>query len=118
MRSFPLTDLEPQFLQKPAEEDGRRTIRHVDTLAEADGISFLCPLCFDKNNGPVGTHTVICWFEGKVSDDVQPNPGRWTPQGTGYQDLSFVPGKKSNSVQLLGGGCNAHFFVTGGKVHP
>jgi hypothetical protein len=110
-----LTDLEPQFI-KYVVKDGGVFYSPVDTLAEADGIDFLCPVCFLKNGGNVGTHMVACWFEGKVADDVTPGPGRWNPTGTGYGDLSFVPGKRSNSVQLTGGGCAAHFHITDGDI--
>ena len=88
---------------------------HVDTLAEADGLFFLCPKCFTENGGDIGTHCVICWFEGKVPDEVCPKPGRWNPVGTGIDDLSFVPGAKSHSVLLMGG-CNWHGFVTNGDA--
>lgn len=88
---------------------------HVDLLAEAHGLQFLCPKCFVTNGGDVGTHSVICWFEGKVPDDVAPKPGRWNPVGTGIDDISFVPGQKSNSVLLLGG-CDWHGFVTNGDA--
>lgn len=87
----------------------------VDSLAEADGLQFLCPKCFATNGGNVGTHSVICWFEGKVPDNVDPKPGRWKPVGTGLDDLSFVPGRKSNSV-LLVGGCGWHGFVKMGDA--
>jgi hypothetical protein len=119
-----LTELEPQFLRYEKRTcepnvwiDGVRSanpyrefFHHVDTLAGADGISFLCPLCVQRDR-----HSVLCWFEGKVPDDVQPNPGRWNPIGTGYGDLSFVPGRKSHSVLLLGG-CAWHGYITNGEV--
>lgn len=87
----------------------------VDTVAEADGVSFLCPVCFAANgNSKIGTHTGICWFRGRVSDSRMPGPGRWNPTGTIIDDLSFVgPGPKS--VQIIGG-CNAHFHVTNGQI--
>lgn len=139
-----LADLEPQFIRhevkrelvskvKPeiwavrkdgpfSEEDFHEVetdVEHsvyVDTLAEADGILFLCPKCF-RDKGRAGTHSVICWFEDKVADNVDPKPGRWFPQGTGYTDLSFVPHKKSNSVLLQGEeGCKAHFLLTNGEI--
>jgi hypothetical protein len=124
-----LTDLEPQFIKyvtravdPNAFYDGVRhpsgietTYHHVDAVSAADGICFLCPKCFQQNGGTAGTHGVICWFEGRVADDVDPKPGRWNPTGNGYDDLSFVPGAKSNSVLLLGG-CNWHGFVTNGDV--
>ncbi len=91
-------------------------IPEVDTLAEADGVWFLCPKCFAANGGSVGTHVVICWFVGKVPDDIDPKPGRWTPTGTGLHDLTFVPSAgRSNSV-LLTGGCAWHGFVANGDA--
>lgn len=90
-------------------------MHYVDTLAEAQGISFLCPQCFKNNNGPVGTHTIICWFTDRgVPDNETPGPGRWSPSGTSYADLSFV-GPQSASI-LIQGGCNAHFFIRNGAI--
>lgn len=106
-----LTDLEPQFLRIEAES----TLRHVDTLAEAQGISFLCPVCFSRKGTSVGVHSMICWFANRgVPDNKTPGPGRWNPQGAGYNDLTFV-GSGGRSV-LLQGGCNAHFFIENGGV--
>jgi hypothetical protein len=113
-----LRDLEARFIQRDVREvDGKHEtyLPWVDTLPEAHGIVFLCPKCFAANGGPVGTHSVICWFEDKVPDDAEPKPGRWNPVGTGIDDLTFAPGKKSNSV-LLTGGCNWHGFVTNGAA--
>ncbi len=90
---------------------------YVDSLAEAHGIMFLCPKCFAANKGPIGTHSVICWFVGKVPDDVFPKPGRWTPQGAGIDDLTFVPSEgRSCSVLLPGPGCEWHGFVRNGDA--
>ena len=88
----------------------------VDALTEADGVWFLCPKCFAANGGAVGTHAVICWFVGSVPDDVDPKPGRWTPTGTGLNDLTFVPSAGRSHSVLLTGGCEAHFFVTHGDA--
>ena len=109
-----LADLDAKFLKRVDE----RTHRYVATLAEADGVQFLCPVCFAKNNGPAGTHGVLCWFVGMVPDETLPKPGRWTPQGTGLHDLTFVPGTppRLNSVLLTGPGCGAHFFVVNGEI--
>jgi hypothetical protein len=88
----------------------------VDTLGEADGLWFLCPKCFAANGGRPGTHAVICWLVGKVQDDVRPGPGRWTPTGSGLDDLTFVPSEgRSHSVALTGG-CAWHGFVTNGDA--
>jgi hypothetical protein len=88
---------------------------NVDRLEDADGVRFLCPKCYQANGVPLGTHSVICWFEDRVTDDAQPGPGRWKPTGTGIEDLTFVVGKRSNSVLLLGG-CKWHGFITNGDA--
>lgn len=84
-----------------------RIFRFVESLGEADGIEFMCPKCFPG-------HIVICWFVGKVPDDLHPIPGRWIPGGTGLDDLTFV-GPAAASVLLLGG-CQWHGFVRNGDA--
>lgn len=71
-------------------------------IAEAQGISFLCPKCFnDPPVGSVGTHSVMCWFRDRgVPDDLDPKPGRWNPSGTG----------------ILLGGCDWHGFIKNGDA--
>ena len=84
----------------------------VDSLDLAHGIRFLCPLCVSN-----GGHGVVCWFEGRVADDVKPGPGRWTPHGTGFDDLTFVPGQRVQAVSVaLLSGCNWHGFIRNGEV--
>ncbi len=90
------------------------TYAHVDALADADGVMFLCPLCFAANGGPVGTHSVLCWFVGRVPDGVSPGPGRWVPSGSGLADLTFA-GPAAASV-LLSGGCGWHGYVRDGDA--
>jgi hypothetical protein len=109
-----LTDLQPRFLTI----ESRARYKMGDSLAEAHGIDFLCPKCFQANGGSVGTHHVICWFRDRgVPDDLDPKPGRWTPQGTGYEDLTFVPGDPPMAVSvLITSGCNWHGFVQNGEV--
>jgi hypothetical protein len=108
-----LTDLEPQFLRYEG-----RIFSYVDTIADAQGVRFLCPKCFVENKGEIGTHSVICWSSSRgVPDEASPGPGRWRLVGTGYEDLSLMeePGK-SRSVLLTGPGCAWHGFVTNGDV--
>lgn len=106
-----LIDLEPQFLTIT----DPRTWHHVNDIQIAQGISFICPVCYRNNNGPVGIHSMICWFNGRgVPPDLKPGPGRWNPSGTGYSDLSFV-GPGATSV-LLQGSCNAHFHIVNGQI--
>lgn len=107
-----LTELQPQFIRLG---DKPSISVHVKSLAEATGITFLCPKCWTANgNTSYGTHTVKCWFEG-VPLHIIPGPGRWKPKGTGYADLSFVPGLHSRSVRLIGG-CAWHGYITKGEV--
>lgn len=104
-----LTELEPQFLKRIDDKH----FRDVDTLAEADGIVFLCPKCFAGNgNRRPGVHSVICW-RPHVPQSTPPTPGRWEFQGAGYHDLSLVAG--SSSI-LLKGGCEWHGFITNGEI--
>lgn len=98
-----LIDLEPQFVRLVPGQD--KTWEYVGTLAEAQGIFFLCPKCFEENKGRIGTHMVLCWFNGRgVPNEMDPGPGRWNPNGTDFENLSFVPGEKSCSI-LLQSGC-------------
>lgn len=104
-----LVDLSPQFMkiETPA------LFKHVATIEEADGIMFLCPKCFEKNGGAIGTHSVICW-RPHVPQTIHPTPGRWNFLGQGYDDLTLQAG--SSSILLSGPGCGAHFFIQNGEV--
>lgn len=107
-----LTELEGTFLKR---HDDRSHSMVGDRLEGADGVQFLCPLCWKANGGPVGTHVVICWFVGRVPDSETPGPGRWTPSGKGLADLTFVPGNPPRSVSVaLLSGCRWHGHVRGG----
>ena len=131
-----LTDLEPQLLRHEFREttwtrqnaDGsteevtgpRSFFISVDTLAEAQGVEFLCPKCFSANGGAVGTHGIICWSRSRgVPDDVEPTPGRWAMSGTGLEDLTLNadPPSQARSI-LLTSGCRWHGFITAGMVTP
>lgn len=90
----------------------RDSYKRVETLSDADGVSFLCPGCWIKNSGPVGTDTVICWFKGKVPEKLSPSPGRWNPSGTGLDDLTFI-GPGAYSV----GHPHFHGYVENGEVN-
>lgn len=110
-------DLKPKFLR--IERENGRTVYAPTDFANAHGVQFLCPVCFKTNNGPVGTHGIICWSRSRgVPDSESPGPGRWTLEGGSYENLTLgcEPGK-SRSVLLTGDrGCKAHFFVTNGEI--
>ena len=116
-----LTELDAQFVRYE-ERDGHKYIHHVDTLAEAQGVMFLCPKCFKANGGPKGTHQILCWSRSAgASEHAEPRPGRWQMVGTGLDDLTLngdlagAPGQGARSVLLLSG-CEWHGFVTNGEA--
>lgn len=104
-----LVDLEPMFLKIIDD----KTFRMIDSIADADGVQFLCPACFRKNGGNRGTHSIICW-KPHVPQTFYPVPGRWNMQGTAYADLTLFAG--SSSIHLTGPGCGAHFHITNGQI--
>ena len=95
-----LTDLEPQFVryedrveerefvdgdEATWRERGCPTVKRtlpcqyiipVATLAEAQGIHFLCPVCFQQNGGAVGTHLCSVTFEGRGAQDHHGSHGK------------------------------------------
>lgn len=131
---FLLTELDPEFMRWEKRFDGHPDIapaggkfgdpyEHVvmpvvESIDQAMGVSFLCPLCFEANGGSRGTHAVICWSRSRgAPEEATPGPGRWKMEGTGFADLTLNadPPSSARSVQLLGG-CNWHGFVTAGVV--
>lgn len=115
-----LTALDPQWVKiidyRP---DGSLNSYHRCEMAEAQGLLFLCPKCFATNNGPVGTHSILCWSRSRgVPDAIQPAPGRWTWTGTGFDDVTFDgdPPGSARSILLTGEGCGWHGFITAGEA--
>jgi hypothetical protein len=112
-----LATLEPQFLRYEA-RDGKESWCDVARIEDAHGIEFLCPGCFEKNGGAVGTPVIVCWSRSRgTPDDARPGPGRWKMTGTAFDDLTLDadPPNSARSVQLTSG-CRWHGFVTNGEV--
>lgn len=89
------------------------TMVPVEQLSEAQGIMFLCPLCFAKNGGPVGTHSVHVSFEGRNvpveagSNNDQGQPSRWNIiGGNGLDDLQLSP-----SIYTKTSPCQWHGYI-------
>lgn len=88
----------------------------VQSLAEAQGIWFLCPKCLAENPTGVGVHSCEVTFSGKGAKDDQGSrgtggkPTRWNVSGTGFNDLTLTP-----SVALIDG-CAWHGFITNGEA--
>lgn len=96
----------------------RYDFHDVATAAEAHGLMFLCPACFDKNNGSVGTHSVHVSFanrdfpEEAGSRDSTGKPSRWTVvSGNTFEDLVLVPSILLGAGQAPEVGCHWHGYV-------
>lgn len=112
-----LTDLEPQFMKRLSDNE----FLYVDSIAEADILKFLCPVCWKKNGGPIGTHAVICPNPG-VPLTTLPNMGRWNLVGTGFHDLTLQAGsssiliKATEAEKAQGIAEHWHGFIRNGEV--
>ena len=120
-KGLKLVDLKAEFLCHPQvdEEASMYRVSHqrTDSMEDAHGVIFLCPKCFAKNNGPVNTHSVICWGP-TVSQEFDPKPGRWEMHGTGLHDLTLkgAHGKSDSVLLTTKMGCRAHFHVRNGSI--
>lgn len=104
---IPLEVLEARFIMRIKNSDSWTT---TENLSEADGVLMLCPKCYYRNNGVVGTHSVLLWFD-HVPRDASLSNGRWTVRaGTGIVNLSLTP-----SVDLSRT-CGWHGYVHGGQA--
>lgn len=107
-----LSELDPSFLKWKDDLNFER----IDQASGADGIMFLCPKCFKKNGGAVGTHSIICWAP-HVPQTTTPKPGRWNLVGGSYDDLTLVNGSSSVLVRGEPGKPDHwHGFVRNGNV--
>jgi hypothetical protein len=106
-----------QFVDGIMHPSGIRDVfHHVKTIAEAHGVTFLCPKSFAKNNGPVGTHHVLVWFSGSpVPPEIGRNKDgqtvRWDASGTSLENLTLKP-----SILEQDNLCGWHGFVTNGDA--
>lgn len=97
---------------------------YVVTVAEADAVTFLCPACFARNGGPVGTHAVLVTFADRVvpdeagSRDADGRPSRWRATGTTIDDLVLTPSILLDAKRKPGEGCHWHGFVGSSGVPP
>lgn len=111
-----LTHLQPSW-KRYEERDGHIYYVEVDKIEDCHGIMFLCPKCFKANDGPIGTHSVICWSSSRGTPaHATPLPGRWRLVGSSFDDLTLKgETSRGRSIGLMGG-CNWHGFITNGEV--
>lgn len=92
-----LTDLEGRLVAHTS-----TGFRDVDSLAEAQGVTFLCP-CGEG-------HSVGVWFRDRgVPDDATPGPGRWVVDPSSH-DLATLTLTPSIALRCW------HGFVTRGEA--
>lgn len=102
-----LTELEPQFIRYKGDKHAGHS--HVASLAEAQGIRFLCPTC--KVDYGDDCHSIVLPFRGRNVDASINGGHQWDVSGTDSSNLTLKP-----SVNAAGGGCRWHGWVTNGEV--
>lgn len=113
-----LPTLDAKFIRL-VNHEGMKVHKYVDDIAEAQGLTMLCPACFAYNGGPRGTHSILIWFHDRgVPADEKPLPGRWTPSGTSIETLTLLPGSEPNkaSVYLAESACQWHGHIKNGQA--
>lgn len=96
----------------------------VGSVAEADEVHFLCPLCFAKNGGSKGTHHVGVTFANRnVPEDVgsrdsSGKPSRWNASGNTIDDLVLTPSIQLDAGRAPDKGCHWHGFVGSNGIPP
>lgn len=85
------------------------------SLDDAQGILFLCPKCFQSNNGEIGTHEVQVTFANRNVIDEHgvhngERPVRWNVEGSNFDDITISP-----SILIIGG-CEWHGFIQHGEI--
>lgn len=96
----------------------------VQTVAEADNIFFLCPLCFARNGGATGTHSVHVSFAGRAvpdeasTRDSTGKPSRWSASGSTIDDLVLSPSILLDASRKPEEGCHWHGFVGSSGIPP
>ena len=90
------------------------TFHCVERLEDADGISFLCPKCFETLG-----HSIHVYFEGRntpahLGKNKKGETVRWKiAGGTSLDDLQLTP-----SILLEAGACDWHGFVGTSGIPP
>lgn len=104
-----ITELNARFIRR-----NDLGFENVEDIAEADGLFFVCPVCYKtQGNTVVGAHSIICW-RPQVPANIDPKPGRWEFIGTCLDDLTLTAA--ASSIFLTGPGCGAHFYIRNGEI--
>ena len=100
----------------------RTVFEHVERVADAHGVRFLCPKSFSKNGGPKGTHSVYIFFTGSpyAGHNSDGKEVRWqVVGGTTLNDLQLSPSILEQDEELSSERrCGWHGFVGSSGVPP
>jgi len=109
-RVLRLASLAPRLIRHEDGAANKIAYRPVDSLTEAQGLRFNCPLC--------PSHAIVCWSSSRgVPAEAVPPPGRWQFCGSGVDDLSLKDGAAGGPrLALLQGGCGWHGRIEAGEV--
>jgi hypothetical protein len=110
---IPLRDLSATFVT--IVENGFHIEESRELTPTVQGLWFVCPCCYAKNNySDIGVHHILCWFRDRgVPAIMTPGPGRWTPSGTGIDDITFVIG---SPPMLYSVQADCHFYIKNGQA--
>jgi hypothetical protein len=96
----------------------------VNTFAEAHGVKFLCPQSFEKNQGPIKTHSVYIWFQGSpvpphIGHNKQGQMQRWAASGSSLDNLVLSPSiLEQDDESPPEWRCGWHGFVGSSGIPP
>jgi len=100
----------------------RIVFEHVESVAQAHGIRFMCPKSFAKNGGPRGTHSVYIFFVGSpyAGRNMAGQEVRWKVLGgTTIDDLSISPSIQEQDDDVKPEHrCGWHGFIGFSNVPP
>jgi hypothetical protein len=110
---IPLRDLEATFVT--VADNGWHLEESRELLPTHQGLWFTCPCHYAQNGmSDIGVHKILCWFRNRgVPDSLSPSPGRWTPVGTGIDDLTFDYGVPPVAKSVA---ADCHFFIKNGMA--
>jgi len=123
MNNPSLIELDACFITDASEAGHRET----KSFSDAQGVRFLCPLCFVMHGEkPEGVHSILIWFDG-VPGHILPGPGRWKKSGTGISNLTlqrsvnldtrrFYNPNMPPEMVLVGDGCRWHGYIRNGRA--
>lgn len=116
-----LRDLDAHFIDSATPQPNESFCHENNPpLSAAQGLLFLCPLCFARNGGAAGTHSILIPFKDRcVPPGFEPTLPRWAASGSGIDDLTISPSidlSSDGAGHPRHEGCAWHGFVRNGDA--